>query len=183
VATATTTARVLACPPVDGARGWSAWISLAPKPKGNTKDVLFRGKRCSKCNKGEHPFTLARKPERKFAETLSRLLAACGPGEPVSADVVVHASFRLPIAKSWNKIKTAEAIACLCRPTNNKAMKGKSPGPIADLGGLEKMLDDCLEAGGWVTNDTVIAQRRSEKIYAPEPGYVITMRELPTWRP
>lgn len=176
------TAKVLACPPVDGCRGWSALIGCTPKVKGNSKRVLpdKRSPQCRKCGKHERHFAVPRNEDKKAERVTAQLLSMVKPPQPIDVDVLLSVSIRLPIRKSWTKAKKAAARAGTLRPTTNKSSSG---GTIPDLGNLEKLIDDALEKGGWLTNDSLIAQRRSEKVYSDEPGYVITLRELPRAEP
>jgi len=166
------------CATIDGCRAWSALVACAPKPKGNSKILVGVGKRCARCKKPERYIVASRKEDKQAEQTLTKLLRLVSPPDPIEVDCVLHVSIRLPIMKSWKQKKKEAALAGLCRPTSAK----KATGPIPDLGNLEKLLDDALESARWVVNDSLIAQRRSEKIYHPTPGYVITLRELPTWK-
>ncbi len=169
-------ASVLDCPPVDGLPGWSAIVSCEPKAKGNSKVMVPIGKRCPRCKKPTRYLLASSNKDKKTEKAVSDLLRSVAPPAAIATDCVLHVSIRMPIRKSWSKKKKAKALAGTIRPTSAK----KATGPIPDLGNLEKLIDDCLEAGGWVVNDSLIAQRRSEKIYHAEPGYKITLRELPS---
>ena len=148
-----------------------------PGVKGNSKTVLpdKRSRKCGACGKHERHFAVPATRDKKAEAKAAALLRAVAPPIPFSVPVVLHVSIKLPIRPSWTKTKKAEARAGRIKPT-----KSTSGGTIPDLGNLEKLIDDALEKGGWLTNDGLIAQRRSEKIYADEPGYEITVRELPT---
>lgn len=175
-------ARVVSCPPVDGCRGWSALLWCDPKVKGNSKAVLpdFSSRKCTLCGKHARHNAVPRSADKTAEKHTSLLLASVKPPAPISVACVLHVSIRLPIRKSWTKKKKEAARSGLLRPTTPKKSSG---GTIPDLGNLEKLIDDALEKGGWVTNDSLIAQRRSEKVYSDEPGYEITLRELPTSTP
>lgn len=176
MATATTTARVLACTPVDGARGWSAIIPFAePRPKGNSKRIVSFGKRCPKCNRGR-PSIQSTKADVANEKILVLVLASVAPPVPFEIPCVLHASIVLPIRPSWNAAKRRAAEEHRHQPCSAKG----ATGPIPDLGNLIKLLEDALEKGGWVANDSLITKHRTEKVYGLEPGYTITLRELPT---
>ena len=175
------TARLIKPPPpiAVGLGSWSARLSCAPRPKGNSKKIVSFGKRCSRCNRGR-PSIVSKAKEVKAERAFAQLLSTVAPPSPFVRDVALSLTVVLPIRPSWSKAKQAAALAGTHRPTSNKG----ATGPIPDLGNLEKLLDDALEKGGWVANDSQIAERRrSRKVYGTEPGYVIVISELPTWSP
>ena len=159
---------------------WAARLSCAPKPKGNSKSIMPIGKRCPKCKKAGRHVLVPRKQDVQAEVAFTKLLRSVAPPSPFARDVALALTVVLPIRPSWSKEKQAAALAGTHRPTSNKG----ATGPIPDLGNLEKLLDDALEKGGWVVNDSQIAVRlRSRKIYGVEPGYVVEVLELPTWTP
>jgi Holliday junction resolvase RusA-like endonuclease len=159
-------------------RSWSATVCTIPRPKGNSKTVLpdFSSPKCPRCQKHARHNAVPRSADKKAERSLAKLLLAVGPPEPFSVDVELLVTIRLPIRKSWTKAKREAARVGSIRPTTSKASSG---GSHPDLGNLEKLLDDALEKGGWITNDSLIAARRSEKVYGDEPGYSITIQVLP----
>lgn len=166
-------------PPVEVGLGvWAARLWGEPKPKGNSKTIMPVGERCSKCKQAPQRVLRPRREDEQAERTFSLLLRSAAPPVPFERDVLVSTTFVLPIRASWSKAKKAAALAGTCRPSSRKG----SAGSIPDLGNLEKLIDDVLEKGGWIVNDSQIVERgRSRKIYGTEPGYLIVLSELPTW--
>jgi hypothetical protein len=48
-----------------------------------------------------------------------------------------------------------------------------------DVGNLDKLLDDALEAAGWLLDDAQIVSGLTGKIYSEEPGYWIRLSAYP----
>ena len=160
----------------NGLRSWRARITCVPKPKGNSKTVMpdFGSPKCRKCKKYERRRAVPRKQDVAAEKVAAKLLEFVAPPRPFASPVELALQVRLPIMKSWSKKKKAAARAGLHFPCSNK----KATGPIPDLGNLEKLLEDALEKGRWLTNDSLIARRTSEKCYSDEPGYRVFITVL-----
>ena len=161
-----------------GGRGQAAVVQCEPKPKGNSKQVLPVGKRCRVCKQAARHVLVPRKQDKQAEKLLADLLRTVAPDEPFAVDVKLWLTIRLPIRPSWSKKKREAAEAGRHRPTSAKG----ATGPIPDLGNLEKCVEDALESAGWLTNDSLIAKRESEKLYGTEPGIWVAVQELPTWK-
>ena len=138
------------------------WVPLAPVPKGNSQRVVRRGRFTRVL-----PSARAESAQRALANYLRRSAPASPPTGPVRRD----ATYWLPVPKSWPKWKRDAARDGRYLPPGG----GRQP----DTGNFDKLLDDALEAAGWVANDGQIVGGHTAKLYAPlEPGYSIRITPL-----
>lgn len=105
--------------------------------------------------------TTTRHYEALLRLAATREMAGRAPfDEPVAMDFLAT----LPIPASWSQRKQQAAIRGEIRP-------GKRP----DLDNLEKACADALNAVVF-RDDSLIVEKRSRKVYGPQPGIVVTVR-------
>ena len=151
------------------------FLPITPKPKGNGREIFWpfkkggRGK-CGACKRPTgHPIvreTRATKSAEKAATSIASLLA---PRVPLTGPVRLDCLAVLPIPKSWPKWKQDAALAGQVWPSGN----------VGDRGNLLKMLEDVLEDAGFFINDCQVCTGLVEKVYGKDPGWLVSLRELP----
>lgn len=101
---------------------------------------------------------------RKNAQVITEAARAEAPAEPIDGPVKLKILFRFPF-------KAGERKTVL---QSGRAWKDTKP----DLGNLEKQVEDCLEAAGWIVNDSRIVWRESAKVRSATPGLTIVLSRV-----
>lgn len=146
-----------------------AFVGVVPMPKGNAQKIVRRGRKRGLVNEDR---VVAKQRELTFA-----LLAnAARPARAMRGAVEFGVTFVLPIPKTWPIWKREAAAARALFPYTEA--EGSSGG-IPDRGNLLKLIEDCLEKAGYLSNDSQICDGPVAKVYGETPGYEITLRKLP----
>ena len=135
--------------------------NVHPVPKGNSGRIVRAGR---------FPRLIPSKRAVECQKVLTPLLAQHVSGAPFSGPVRRDVLFCLAIPPSWPKWKKKAAEERRYLPAGG----GRTP----DTGNLLKLLDDCLEASGLIFNDAQIIGGESWKVYAPTPGYIVSLEPL-----
>lgn len=158
----------------EGGRVVRMWIDgVVPAPKGNSKRVVpvMRGGR------QVHvvvPSSADAKREREVVKRI-RLIGPAPPEPALTGPLALDVVFVLPVPKSWPKWRREAALAGHVYPYSDAS---GSAGSKPDRGNLLKLIEDALEAAGWVRNDSQFVTGRVAKVYGPEPGYACEIAEL-----
>jgi len=147
------------------------WVPLPPTPKGNHGRIVKFG--------GRLAVVPARSAE-KAARALVTLLRPHAPSSPLSGPVWRDAVYVLPAPAKPAAVRRA-ALAGVYLPFGT-GKGGRQP----DVGNLDKLLDDCLEAAGFVHVDGQIVGGVTQKAFGAVPGYLLRVVPLsqgvPAWQ-
>lgn len=155
------------------ALGWEglehhAFAELQPKPKGNAQ-------RIAKNKATGALFVATDGAVKRRQRDLAKLLTLLAPPRPLRGAVVVDVVFYLPIPTTWPQWRQEAAARGLVLPYTEST---GSTGGIPDRGNLLKLLEDCLELGGWLANDSQVCWGNVGKRHGRRVGYEVRAREV-----
>ena len=139
----------------------SGWLPLAPVP-----GCQLRATRSGRT------YTPKRQAVAKRALTAYALHGR--PDEPLSGPLSLRVVFWFAAPRSWSRKKAAAAIAGDLRPASRSA---------GDVDNLCKLLQDALQAAGYMEDDAQIVDLVASKRYGPDAGYEFTLARSAAPRP
>lgn len=89
---------------------------------------------------------------------------------PLSCPLEVDFYFEMPIPKSWSKKK--KKVFEQNRMNGIKEWHDKKP----DRTNCLKLIEDCLQSAGILSNDSVIVSGKTEKYYSPDPKTIVVIK-------
>ena len=141
-----------------------------PRPQGNSKQLVMAGGR---------PRLVASKGERRFRAQLVELLQAVTPAPapfwtPVRLDVHVY----LAPPASWPKALRTRAVG---GDPELPPVRGAREGTrqVPDRCNLVKLLEDALQAAGWLGDDSYTVAGELSKGWGRVPGYALSLAPWP----
>lgn len=138
----------------------AARVQCRPAQKGNSKRLIYV--------KGSPRLISSSKDKRAERDLVSALMPYA-PEVPLSGTCMLELSILQPIPRSWPLWKQKAARDTTLRP----ASRGTH-----DSCNVLKLVEDSIEAAGWVEDDTLFIEHRVSAYYSTDPGYRIVVRPL-----
>jgi Holliday junction resolvase RusA-like endonuclease len=138
----------------------SARVFCKPAQKGNSKQIVrFGGK-----------VRLVSSAKDKQAEReLTRLLEAHAPDAPLDGPLQLRLTIHHPVPSSWPQWRTEAALQGVVLPSGNGT---------PDVGNVLKLVEDAMEAAGWIEDDARTVAYHLDSLYSAEPGYTVKVSTL-----